>query len=330
MEQKRYTVVDLVKFVSAIFIISIHTQPLENINKEISFVLEDILGRMAVPFFLVCSGYFIGKSSKNTGEIFLPNKEYLKRQFIKILKLYVGWSLVYFPIVVYNWNKIGWFSAFAFVDWIIGFFTRGSYYHLWYLISLLYAIPLVYFIMRMVKKKYYSIIIVVLYAIQVIVYAYNFTVSDFIPNILKICNYFACIFIAITRVLPFLLLGIMIAQENKGKNTVKMFLINFVCLVIEAYALRVNNKETVSYIFFTLPTSYYFFKTILEVEKNIHIRSFEVFRASTFLYCVHPIFVWVFLEFFKFKKDIIFCLTIILSLATWKIIEGFGRMRNTQ
>lgn len=319
MKEKRYNIIDLSKFISAILIVMIHTQPLLNINYEADFVLDNIICRIAVPFFLVCSGFFIGKMSENDSDIFIPNKEYLKKQFVKILKLYLIWSLIYLVISMYGWKKTGWFSIFSFFDWIIAFFTKGSYYHLWYLISLLYAIPLVYFITKKVKEKYYGAILIVLYVIQVIIYAYNFIIPESLSGVLKIYNFLECPFVAITRVLPFLLLGIIISKEKNGKNPIIMCLINFTLLIIEVYLLKTNNQEAFSYVFFTLPTSYYLFKVILWIGENEHIGTCKIFRSSTFLYCVHPIFIWGMSEFFEIENHWIFILTVILSVTTWKI-----------
>lgn len=48
------------RFVSAILVICIHTVPLKNINSEISFILNMIVARIAVPFFLLHQDiYFI-------------------------------------------------------------------------------------------------------------------------------------------------------------------------------------------------------------------------------------------------------------------------------
>ena len=321
MKEKRYNIIDLSKFISSILIIIIHTQPLLNINYEANFVLNNIICRIAVPFFLVCSGFFIGKTSENDGAIFTPNKKYLKKQFVKIFKLYLIWSLIYLVISMYGWKKTGWFSVFAFFDWIIALFTKGSYYHLWYLISLLYAIPLVYFIMKKVKKKYYGAIMIVLYVIQVIVYAYNFIIPESLYGVLKIYNFFECPFVAITRVLPFLLLGIIISKEKRCENSIIMCLMNFTLLIIEVYLLRTYNKEAFSYVFFTLPTSYYLFKIVLGIGENEHIGTHKIFRSSTFLYCVHPIFIFGMSEFFEIENKWIFVLTVILSIAAWKISD---------
>lgn len=326
MDDKRYNVIDFAKFIFSIFVIAIHTQPLANINAEADFVLSNIICRIAIPFFLVCSGFFMGKKSEYSEEQIIPNKKYIKGQFIKIFKMYLVWSMVYLFISIYNWKKIGWFSPVAFIDWGIGFFTKGSYYHLWYLISLLYAIPLVSFIMKTIKKKYYSILMIVLYIVQVIVYAYSFVLPESLSLILKICDYLSCPFIALTRILPFLLLGIIISREKNDKNSGIMFLVNLVFLVAEIYLLRSNDQEAFSYVFFTFPTSYYLFKMVLMIGEIKHIGAYKIFRSSTFVYCVHPIFVWVMSEFFEIENQWIFILTVILSIVTWEIRDVGGSL----
>ena len=58
---RNYTV-DLFKFISSILIIGIHTNLFVDINDTLNFAVVDIICRLAVPFFAVCSGYFLSKS----------------------------------------------------------------------------------------------------------------------------------------------------------------------------------------------------------------------------------------------------------------------------
>lgn len=160
-----------------------------------------------------------------------------------------------------------------------------------------------------------------LYIIQVIVYAYRFIIPESLSRVLKICDYFECPFVAITRVLPFLLLGIIISQEKNDKNPVIMCLVNFTLLIIEICLLRSNNQEAFSYVFLTLPTSYYLFKMVLKIGENRHIGAHKIFRSSTFLYCVHPVFIWLMSEFFEIDNQWMFILTVFLSVVTWKISD---------
>ena len=55
---KRYNSIDVFRLVCAIMIVSIHTQPLSDINSFAGYFASGIITRFAVPYFFVVSGYF--------------------------------------------------------------------------------------------------------------------------------------------------------------------------------------------------------------------------------------------------------------------------------
>jgi len=97
---KQYNSLDLMKFISAILIIVLHTSPFQSYNALISFGLRNVVTIIAVPFFFCTSGFLLFKklfvlSQDEKGKYF---KHYIKRLCI----MYGLWSLVYFPFVIYN------------------------------------------------------------------------------------------------------------------------------------------------------------------------------------------------------------------------------------
>lgn len=148
MNDRNYTV-DLFKFISSLLIIGIHTNLFVDINDTLNFAFVDIICRLAVPFFAVCSGYFLSKS--------LSKNEYgakpIKKQEWKMIKLYALWAVLYLAYSIPTWIKSGWMSFGAFKDYALATVTQGCHYHLWYLISLIYALPLFYLCARFIKKQ---------------------------------------------------------------------------------------------------------------------------------------------------------------------------------
>lgn len=55
---KRNNTVDLFKWIAAILIIAIHTHPTLHLNENVNFLFSEVFTRLAVPFFVVTSGYF--------------------------------------------------------------------------------------------------------------------------------------------------------------------------------------------------------------------------------------------------------------------------------
>ena len=50
---------DYFKLIAALLVVAIHTSPLATLNADADFILTRVIARVAVPFFLMVSGYFI-------------------------------------------------------------------------------------------------------------------------------------------------------------------------------------------------------------------------------------------------------------------------------
>jgi surface polysaccharide O-acyltransferase-like enzyme len=66
--ENRNGLVDLSKYIAALMVIAIHTAPLSDVQEEAYFILVQVICRMAVPFFAVCTGYFTAMHCKSGGE----------------------------------------------------------------------------------------------------------------------------------------------------------------------------------------------------------------------------------------------------------------------
>lgn len=85
---------DLVKLISSIFVISIHSNALRTISPLANSLVCNGIARLAVPFFFTCSAFLFFKS-KTTKEKTIA---YSRR----ILTLYLSWFVVMLPITVYD------------------------------------------------------------------------------------------------------------------------------------------------------------------------------------------------------------------------------------
>ena len=87
-----YNSLDLFKFIMSIFVIAIHTHPLEYCNNSIITNFFEVFFKCAVPFFFLTSGYIL---SAKIREESMDNKiEIIKKSLFKIIKLYVLWSIL--------------------------------------------------------------------------------------------------------------------------------------------------------------------------------------------------------------------------------------------
>ena len=124
-EKKEYRALDFSKFVAAFLVAAIHIPPFEEIAPVFSHEFQQVICRMAVPFFFVCTGYFIGEK--------ITDKDRVKKYLFHIIKMYVWWSLLYLiPIIDRFWEKKR-SAAGNILELARRFFLIGSYIQLWYL-----------------------------------------------------------------------------------------------------------------------------------------------------------------------------------------------------
>ena len=144
MKQNRS--LDLAKFVCAILIVIIHADPFGDYSKILSYGFRNIICTVAVPFFFISSGYiFISKINS------LPTNEekwqYYKKYILRLIKMYLCWSAVYFVFVLIKWNRAG-FSVALVLEYVRDFFFEGSYSTIWFLPALISAASIVFFLSR--------------------------------------------------------------------------------------------------------------------------------------------------------------------------------------
>ena len=72
---RKYLTFDKFRLFASILIIAIHTYPLFTINENLDFVFTHVFCRIAVPFFLMITGYFV--MEKATQNATNPEEAYL-------------------------------------------------------------------------------------------------------------------------------------------------------------------------------------------------------------------------------------------------------------
>ena len=154
----------MMKYIMAFFVIAIHTTPLKGVDNDTISRLYETAVSIAVPFFFLSSGYLIGKKIKNINE---AADILVERQQRKIIKSYVIWSIIYFPLTILGFYKTGDGFIRSFIQFIRNLLFRGENYYswpLWYLLSAIYGLVVLKLLYKKQKdsKKFdfYSIAIV--------------------------------------------------------------------------------------------------------------------------------------------------------------------------
>lgn len=187
---------DYLKLVLAIFVVGLHTQFLFDISQTAYFATTQGLFRIAVPIFLIISGYYF--LNVNTLEKF-------KKWSIRILSLYAIWMIIYSPF---------WFSI---NKPLISILTLiNGYYVLWYLIGTFIS-GFIVFLLRNTGKNILIFTIAISYLIGLTI--------QMIGNLHILPQFFDKIFNlnfvhrnALFMCLPFFLIGYCINKYSLDKK----------------------------------------------------------------------------------------------------------------
>lgn len=300
MEKVYYKAIDYAKVICAILVVCIHTGPLLSVNEEMNFFLVQVLARMAVPFFFLSSAFFFFK--KLDYSISLEdeqNKNKLKVYITHLLKMYLFWSLVYFSIQLVLWFVNG-FSIHAILLYVRDFIFRGSYYHLWFLPALMFAMIFIYVLLSALKEEKVILIAFILYIVGMFINVYG-DIFLGIPIIGSILNIYLTLFATSRNGLffgsIFVILGYICARKKIRLNNTSVYaccIASFILLVLEVYFIRkvgVMNDLTCMYVFL-LPFIFFLFQITLQF-KSKEKGSLLLRNGSTLLYLIHCYFTFI-------------------------------------
>lgn len=273
---KTYHILDLMKFICALLVVGIHTEPFAAVN-----ILDKgfaVITRIAVPFFFVTSSFFYFKKPTS----FQGFLNFAAR----LLSIYISWILIYEIISLLRGQRPD-------VDFLIySIFVRG-YSHFWYLLALVVSVGLCSVLLKVLKNpKIVTAIALMLYVWATLCSTYQnwFPVSDPIIRKMSVRNgiHYAPIFIMI---------GYLFAnrkdKRTKPVKSLMLTLVLFVLLIVEGIAGVLLVKPKMTILWFTTPfLMYAFFSTLLSVEVTLPDRISVILRKlSVGIYCVHPIIV---------------------------------------
>ncbi len=274
--------IDIFRFILSFLIIAIHISPFAKISLEFDFFFTRILGRIAVPLFLMITGYYILDKS-------LDDISILKTYTNKILKIYLFCIILYIPMNIY----IGKFSTIDFIQIIKDIFINGTQYHLWYFPALILGLWITYFLIKRLGNKKTFFITLIFYIIGLFGDSYYevasmFEISRaFYDLIFNICNY--------TRnglfLVPILLYLGYIVKTSKKTQEYDLYLsgLFFLCMMMEAEILHhFNLQRHDSMYIFLLPIIYFLFRYLIGQSKSINKKLREL---STGIYIFHPLFI---------------------------------------
>ena len=316
MTHKRLSSIDLMKFLCAVLVVGIHTEPF-----TFSPMLDNafgILTRIAVPFFFIASSYlFFLKplSLKRLGR-------FVKRIFI----LYLVWSVIY---ALFDWLYLAApVNSRTFFD----FFIYG-FKHFWYLQATIVSVGLCSLMLYVFRNKKW-----IVYAIVGFLYIWgtlNSTYSNLLPfeePLIRIIGarngvYYAPLFIMI---------GYAFSQQKKTLSVIRSsaFSIAMFCiLAVESGLSVLVLKVEQTILWFSTPA---LMCAIFAVVSGVRIAmpdklSSLLRKVSIGIYCIHPIWISIFTSKLGYGIPLFFvvlCLSIIVSLVIHYVSQKISLLKH--
>lgn len=315
----RDNAVSLFKFLASILVIYMHTSPLHPYSKIINYYIINYVGRVAVLFFFVTSGYYLFGKEITKEKI----KSYVKKSII----LYFVWMLLYVPVFIYESSPVD--IKMFFLIFIKKIVLNNT--HLWYLEALIISVVLVYFLGQLMNRNYRSVFIISLpFAIVgVALLSYQGFVLQ-VPYIEKLARIYYFIFGEAPNALlvgfPYIALGAMI-RHNEVRSIKKIrnsLLISMMLLFIEVTVIGfldcAGGSQEVY--FLSIPTTAYIFLFVKNLQLGNDRLCNLLENISVNVYFVHQLFRAVYKAFvpsqilnFQFNGIICFLFTTVLSVA---------------
>ena len=229
------------------------------------------LGNFAVPFFFACSGFLF--FSKYNSLDSRDQKAYYKKWSIRIGKMYLVWSLIYFVFVFNSWFCDGFIWAKP-LNWLHRALVFSTYATIWFLPALWLGISLCCLMKKYLSYKATLITVFLLFSIGNLFGSYdNILIKS--PEVESFYDWYMKIFITwrngVFNGAPYVFIGMYIASKKLDGHryyTDILFTIVF-CLAFlaEAFCItRFKLGHATDMGFFLAPAIYFMMKSLIETH----------------------------------------------------------------
>ena len=305
-KQLQYQNLDLFRFLSSIIIIVLHVRPFFTVSYEIDMAINNIIGRICVPFFFFISGYFAAKQEQK-------KPDYIRSYIRSMIPVYLLWSTVYLPwslslAAPYIQQVSGLLCTIGLptaiqnllllllipLAVIIALLYSGVYYHLWYFPALLLSM----LVLRWWKRKY-SLRVLLTVSFVLLLFGATETYYGFCGQFFQsLLHYYYAVFFTTRNFLFFALfyvtLGYWMGKQEQPASSLCFLklLLSIAALVGEGMLLQTTQRLDSNILLACVPLVYYLFSCLLYT--NIHVPQLSEipFRAiSKYYYLVHPLMI---------------------------------------
>lgn len=201
--------IDALRIIAAFCVVILHVRFYPEYPQAVGAGIR-LFGKWAVPFFFLVTGYFLGKKEQN-----LASK--IPSQVVRVIWLFLVWSVVFAVLV---------FILFGLQPVLtrifnFSFLAIGTYFHLWFLSSMIVGLLTIYTFYQLGLKQYLPFLTVTILSLALLLGSYNpdgFEKFHFCRHLLSI---------------PFIYLGICISKREQLFGLKMAFLIALGGLVLQ-------------------------------------------------------------------------------------------------
>lgn len=302
----QYNGFDIAKFVMAILVVIIHGHPLSDISFNLNYAVVSGVAKVAVPYFFMASGFLLFRKMSSLYDLDWGR---IKHYLIHIFRLYMVWTVIYLPIIIYTDILHSDKGALHGVLVVIrNTVMNGSYVQLWFLhallVSAVFVAGLLYF--RVSVRKIF-ILFLFGYLIGLVGLQYYLAFDYFFPEgslVYKACKVLKYIFVTPRNGFCigalYFFMGAYLSQKtsqispDRLKGYIAVF---FALLMVEvmgsSFCGLTNHHFVHACYFFLVPFTYYLFL----YTKAVKLKDSSVWvylrKQSMFIFYTHMW--WLFL-----------------------------------
>lgn len=313
-KEVNYKNLDLLKYLCAILIIILHLRPFFDYSNKLDLAFNNIITRVCVPLFFLITGYFVAVKEKDS-----PN--YIKDYILKMMPLYLVWSVLYLPIIgviafqhgatiqYYLTNLhlsmpllILFILILSPLIIVIALIYTGVYYHLWYFPAVMLSLV----VLKQWKKRY-KIKYLLLLSFFLLLFGATETYYGVLPFTIKqLLNFYYTIFFTTRNFLFFGLFYVVLGYYMGTKKAiyadhcVSKLIISIFFLVFEAIILHDFDRLDSNILLSCIPLTYYLFISTIYLTRHKKKRINLPYRdLSKYYYLVHPAIITLCFSVFK-------------------------------
>lgn len=321
----KYELMDILKFICAIFVIGIHSNIMGNPDSNIQWYIVHVIFRISVPFFFICSGFLFGRkyftNNKNLKEIC---KKQLKRLYIP----FIFWMIISLP---YSFIVT---QGDTFLIKILKLLQQALFYpwgSLWFMLALIVSIYIEYLFLKKGKLKHAIILSILLFVIGILGNSYYFILND---PLKKIMDLYLKIFISTRNGIfvgfPLFTAGVVIAKNEKliekiSKMKIYIALVLIIIIQIgEVTFIRNKNYTDDHSLFFTTIFVASMLLILCIKYKDIRLKKIDtklLRNLSTGIYFMQAPIIRYTLLILNIGSWGIFLITVIISITTCLILN---------